>query len=105
MSKGISKILTLSALVLLFCGWSALGTLWSGVVQVFVAFVPFFFEGTKIVIENYLTSPYFITGVVMSIASACGVWFGVRGGKVLYIVISFVCLMISLASIGGNLLG
>jgi len=105
MSKGISKIFTLSALVLLLCGWSALGTLWSGVIQVFIAFFPFFFKGTKIAIENYLTSPYFITGVVMSIASACGVWLGVRGGKVLYIAISFVCLMISLASIGGNLLG
>lgn len=72
--------------------------------EVFIAFFPIFFDVAKSSIEDYLTSPYFITGVVMSIASAFGIWFGAKGGKLLFLVISIICEVISLASILMNVI-
>ena len=72
--------------------------------EVFIAFFPIFFDVAKSSIEDYLTSPYFITGVVMSVASAFGIWFGAKGGKLLFLVISIICEIISLASILMNVI-
>ena len=72
--------------------------------EVFIAFFPIFFDVAKNSIEDYLTSPYFITGVVMSVASAFGIWFGAKGGKLLFLVISIICEVISLASILMNVI-
>ena len=72
--------------------------------EVFIAFFPVFFNVAKSSIEDYLTSPYFITGVIMSIASAFGIWFGAKGGKLLFLVISIICEVISLASILMNVI-
>ena len=72
--------------------------------EVFIAFFPIFFDVAKSSIEDYLTSPYFITGVVMSIASAFGIWFGAKGGKLLFLVISIICEVISLTSILMNVI-
>lgn len=72
--------------------------------EVFIAFFPIFFDVAKSSIEDYLTSPYFITGVVMSIASAFGIWFGAKGGRLLFLVISIICEVISLTSILMNVI-
>ena len=72
--------------------------------EVFIAFFPIFFDVAKSSIEDYLTSPYFITGVVMSVASAFGIWFGAKGGKLLFLVISIICEVISLTSILMNVI-
>ena len=72
--------------------------------EVFIAFFPIFFDVAKSSIEDYLTSSYFITGVIMSIASAFGIWFGAKGGKLLFLVISIICEVISLASILMNVI-
>ena len=48
-------------------------------------------------------SPYFIVGVIMVIASGFGIRFGAKGGKILWIIVSIVCELISLASIGINI--
>ena len=72
--------------------------------EVFIAFFPIFFDVAKSSIEDYLTSSYFITGVVMSVASAFGIWFGAKGGRLLFLVISIICEVISLASILMNVL-
>lgn len=72
--------------------------------EVIIGFFPLFFEVAKKSLEDYLTSAYFITGVIMAIASAFGIWFGVKGGKVLYLVVFTVIELISLASIGMNVL-
>ena len=40
----------------------------------------------------------------MSIASAFGIWFGARGGRLLFVVISIICEIISLASILMNVI-
>lgn len=103
MEDSIKKIGLISALVLVFGGWGALGTLWSSIWQVLVAFFPFFADVAKQQLEDYLTSPYFITGLIMAIASCFGIWFGSKGGKVLYAVVSIITLVISLVSIGANI--
>lgn len=72
--------------------------------EVFIAFFPIFFDVAKSSIEDYLTSPYFITGVVLSVASAFGIWFGAKGRKLLFLVISIIFEIISLASILMNVI-
>ena len=71
---------------------------------VFIAFFPIFFDVAKSSIEDYLTSPYFITGVVMSVASAFGIWFGAKGGKILFLTVSIICEIASVVSILANVL-
>ena len=72
--------------------------------EVFIAFFPIFFDVAKSSIEDYLTSPYFITGVIMSIASAFGIWFGAKGGKILFLTVSIICEIASVVSILANVL-
>ena len=93
-------------LVILFCvgGFSLVGeglNIWK---EVFVGFFPFFYEVGKMAIEDYLTSPYFIVGVILALMSAVGIWVGAKGGKVLYLIVSIIVEVISLASIFGNIL-
>lgn len=102
MTKDFAKLGVIAALIVAFCGWGALGAVISGVWETIVAFWPIIQGCIEYVIEDYFTSPYFITGVIMAIASAFGIWFGVRGGKVLYVVVSIVGALISLASLGVN---
>lgn len=104
MDRNLWKIIVIPVLALAVGGWSALGNLWPGVWQVLVAFFPFIADGVKQSIEDYLTSPYFITGVIMAVASCFGIWFGSRGGKVLFTIVSLITLVLSLVSIGTNLL-
>lgn len=104
MDRNLKKIILISVLVLVAGGWSALGNLWFGIGQVLVAFFPFIAEGVKQSIEDYLTSSYFITGVIMTIASGFGIWFGRRGGKVLFSIVSLITMILSLVSIGANIL-
>ena len=100
MTKTLVKLGAISALVFAVCGWSTLGAMWSGIWQVLVALFPLLWEGIKYMVEEYLTSPYFITGAIMMMASGFGIWFGVRGGKALYLVVSLIGTVISLASMG-----
>lgn len=78
-------------------------TMWEAINGVLIDFFPIIEHGVKISLENYLMSPYFIVGVIMVIASGFGIGFGVKGGKILWIIVSIVCELISLASIGINI--
>lgn len=93
-------------LVILFCvgGFSLVGEALNIWKEVFVGFFPFFYEVGKMAIEDYLTSPYFIVGVILALMSAVGIWVGAKGGKVLYLIVSIIVEVISLASIFGNIL-
>ena len=84
MDRNLRKIIGISAFVLIFGGIGALAAMWDAVFQIFVAFFPFICEAGKMALEEYLTSQYFIVGVIMSIASGFGIWFGAKGGKVLF---------------------
>lgn len=101
MDYDLKELLWISAILIVFGGVGVLIKVWSAAVQVFVALFPIF---GKIVVENYLASPYFIVSVIMAIVSGFGIWIGRRGGKVLWVIISLVALFFSAASIGSNLL-
>ena len=103
MTKDFAKLGILAALIVAFCGWGALGAVISGIWETIVALWPIILGCIEYAIEDYFTSPYFITGVIMAIASAFGIWFGVKGGKVLYLVVSVIVAFISLASMGVGL--
>ena len=104
MDRDLKKIIVISAIVLIFGGFGALATMWESVFQIIVAFFPFICEAGKMALEEYLTSPYFIVSVIMSIGSAFGIWFGVKGGKVLFLIVSIICEVASLVSIFANVL-
>lgn len=78
--------------------------MWDAVFQILVAFFPFVCEAGKMALEEYLTSPYFIVGVILLIASSFGIWFGVKGGRVLFLIVSIICEVASLVSIMSNVI-
>lgn len=102
MDRDLGKIIRISLVVFMFGGASALIAMWDAVFQIIVAFFPFICEAGKMALEEYLTSPYFIVGIIMSIASGFGIWFGAKGGKVLFLIVSIICELLSIISIGAN---
>lgn len=105
MDRNVKKIISISDIVFIFCGWSGLTTLWMAVKEIFIAFFPIFADAAKQSLEDYLTSPYFITGVIMFLlSSGFGIWVGKTGGKVIYLIVSIIAAIISLVSIGSNIL-
>ena len=104
MTKNLVKLGIWAAIIVAICGWGALGAVISGIWETIVAFFPFIWGCLEYAIEEYLTSPYFITGVIMAIASGFGIWFGVRGGKMLYLVVSIIGALASLVSLGVSFL-
>lgn len=98
------RVLLIFLMVFIFCGWEGVGALLTTVKDIFVAFYPFIAEGVKRSVEDYLTSPYFITSVILFFLSTCfGIWVGRAGGKVIYTIVSIIVAILSLASIGANL--
>lgn len=104
MDRDLARIIRISFVVLIFGGVGALITLWDAVLQILISFFPFICEAGKRALEEYLTSPYFIVGVIMSISSGFGIWFGVKGGRILFLIVSIICELISLASILSNII-
>ena len=102
--KIIKIAIGISLFFLIFGGICSVRNVWQTIFDVFVAFFPFICETGKMALEDYLTSPYFIVGVVMSIASAFGIWFGAKGGRILFFAISIICEIISFASILMNVI-
>jgi hypothetical protein len=105
LDRNVKRIISISAIVLFFCGWSGLAALWMAVKEIFIAFFPIFADAAKQSLGDYLTSPYFITGVIMFfLSSGFGIWVGKTGGKVIYLIVSIIAAIISLVSIGSNIL-
>lgn len=104
MKRSATSIIAALVFILLFGGWGMFAEALGVIGEVFIAFFPIFFDVAKSSIEDYLTSPYFITGVVMSIASAFGIWFGAKGGKILFLTVSIICEIASVVSILANVL-
>ena len=104
MDRDLKKIIGISAIVLIFGGFGAFATMWESVFQIIVAFFPFICEAGKMALEEYLTSPYFIVGVIMSIASGFGIWFGAKGGRILFLIVSIICEIASFVSIFANVI-
>jgi len=102
LDRDLKKIIGISIIVVIFGGVGALATMWESVFQIIVAFFPFICEAGKMALEEYLTSPYFIVGVIMAVGSAFGIWFGAKGGRILFLIVSIICELLSLISIVAN---
>ncbi len=97
MSKIIFNTLWLSLVFLIFGGKDALFNVWSSTLQFLGCFLPIF---GRQAIENYLTSPFFITKIIMIVASIVGFWLGRRRCKVLYQIVALIVVIFSLVGLG-----
>ena len=70
--------------------------------QVFIHILPIFAPTFKQTIENYLSSAYFIVGVILIIFSSLGIYLSVKEKKILYTVISAIVDLISIVSLISN---
>ena len=104
MDRNLGKIIGISVIVFIFGGIGALVAMWDVVFQILATVFPFICEAGKMALEEYLTSPYFIVGIIMSIASGFGIWFGAKGGRTLFLIVSIIGELISLVSIMTNLI-
>ena len=91
----MGRLIFLIIVCFIFGGWDAVKamfeTIWLFIQTVVLPFFP-------MILENIVTDPYVIARIIMLVASGCGIWFGVKGGKALYAIISIICAIISLAS-------
>lgn len=104
MKKFLLSILVPMLVFLVFCGTDGLIAFWQGLFECFKVMFPLFFGIVKMELEDYLTSPYFITGVIMTIASAFGIWFGSKNGKILFLIVSIICEIAGAVSILMNVI-
>ncbi len=70
--------------------------------QVFTHILPIFAPAFKQAMEDYLSSAYFIVGVILIILSSLGIYLSVKEKKVLYAVISAIVDLISIVSLISN---
>lgn len=103
MDNDWKRIITVPLVFFIFGGVTALKNYWQGIFETFKFFYPMLFGIAKMELEDYLTSPYFITGVIMSIASVFGIWFGSKNGKILFLIVSIICEIASAVSILMNI--
>ena len=90
------NIIILLVLCFLGGGWPAVKTaltnLWVGV----TAFFPLMWDICK---NEILLDPYLITKIIFLLFSAFGLWFGHRGGKIVFQIVSFIVGLISFCSL------
>ena len=105
MDRNVKKIISISTIVFIFYGWTGLSTLLTAVKDTYIAFFPVFAGIAKQSLEDYLTSPYFITGAIMFIlSSGFGIWVGKTGGKLIYLIVSILIAILSFVSIGAKII-
>lgn len=70
--------------------------------QVFAHIFPIFIPAFKQALEDYVTSAYFIVGVILTVLSSFGIYLSVKAKKTLYLVISIIIDVLSLFSLITN---
>ena len=70
--------------------------------QAFVHIFPIFVPVFKQALENYVTSAYFIVGVVLIVLSSLGIYLSIRAKKTLYLIVSIIIDVFSLVSLVSN---
>ena len=70
--------------------------------QVFVHIFPIFVPAFKQALEDYLTSAYFIVGIILIALSSLGIYLSVRARKTLYLIVSIIVDVISVFSLIAN---
>lgn len=85
----------------LFGGPTALLALIDFIREFLIASFPVLSIVTKQKLESHVTSPYFITGVILNIAALFGVWFGKQKSKIIYAIVSVILTTINALPIIG----
>lgn len=104
MKKSFINIIILLVLLFIIGGFTVFFQGVDVIIQIFVGFFPIFKPTLKKSIEDYLTSAYFIVGLIVFIASLFGIIISCKTKKVMYIIISIIVELISLISILSNLI-
>ena len=78
MRNTVIRVGVVFAVLFALGGWVAVGQALHIFGEVFKTFLPLFLYVFKSSVEDYLTSPYFIVGVIMAIASGFGIWIGAK---------------------------
>ena len=96
LDRNFKRIIFISAIVLIACGWNRLFTLWKSVAEVFTVFADIAMQR----VEHRFSLPYVITGIIMLILSYFfGIHAGKNGGKLIYRIIAIVTSLLGLVSI------
>ncbi|UUD37256.1 Uncharacterised protein [Mycoplasmopsis californica] len=103
MKKQLVPVISILVILFIAGGFTAvfqgLDVIWQTIKGIFPIFVPAIKQGIK----DYLSSAYFIVGVIIAIALAFGIILSVKSRKLLYVIISIIIEVISLLSIFSNL--
>ena len=102
MKKQLISLGVLLALLFIAGGFTALFQGLDIIGQVFIHIFPLFAPAFNQALEDYLTSAYFIVGVIIFVLSSLGVYLSVRFKKTLYFVVSIVLDVVSLVSLIAN---
>ena len=70
--------------------------------QVFVHMFPVFAPAFHQTIENYLTSTYFIVGIILIILSSFGIYLSIKAKKTIYLITSIIIDVVSAFSLITN---
>lgn len=103
MAKDFKKVIIPFAVIFYFGGTSALHATIEATKELLSIGFPIFVDVAKQQIEDYLTSPYFLTGIILNVFAAFGIWLGHSKSKILYSIISIVIMAINTFSIICNL--
>lgn len=95
MAKDIKILILPFAVILCFGGIPALHATIEGLKELFIVSLPIFADIVKQEIENYLTSPYFITGIILNVFATFGIWLGKEKSKIVFGIITIVLAVIN----------
>lgn len=97
------KFVILLVLIFTTCGASVVIQGFDVILRVLYNFFPLFKPVVEQNFKDYITSPYFIVGVVIFFCSIIGITISVKGRKILYAIISSIFNIFSIISIINNL--
>lgn len=89
----MGRLIFLIIVCFMFGGWDAVKIMFqSAWLFIKTIIIPIF----PMIVENVITDPYIIVRLIMIVASAFGIWFGIKGGKILYAIVSLIAAAITL---------
>lgn len=95
MVKDIKNLIIPFTVILCFGGIPALHATTEGLKELFIVSLPIFTDIVKQEIENHLTSPYFITGIILNVCAVFGIWLGKEKSKIVFVIITIVLAVIN----------
>lgn len=102
----MKKVIIILIILFIVGGFTAVAlgvqTIWETVKEMFIHIFPILSPVFSQALEDYVTSAYFIVGIIIFVLSSVGIYLSVRFKKGLFLVVSIVVDIISLVSIISN---